>query len=202
MNGLSNGSYNITNQNKALMTKLVSLILFLVTNSLIGFCQNKKDTGIVRQTDDYSNIKHNSFYYSNNRPIEYVKEGDSLRIVSGSLSNYFSLTQRANSLFIDNKFMQASTFFEAAISGNNNLGKVKDRYTLACCYARINKLDSAFAQLFIISKSTQFFDLQKISSEKHFESLKTDKRWDELIQKIKQNIEKFNAPVDGKRIDE
>ncbi len=95
----------------------------------------------------------------------------------------------AKKFFYENEFKKASEVYTITFLNNKDLGFVKDRYNLACCYAKLNLQDSAFYQLFRIAQVGKFYNYQKIENEILFESIKKDTRWDELILIIKKNYE-------------
>jgi hypothetical protein len=78
-------------------------------------------------------------------------------------------------------------YSEAFIQFGNNV-IITDRYIAACSWAKANKIDSAFNQLFIVVKKSNFIFEDYVTSNPDLNVLHSDKRWNEIIEII-QNKE-------------
>jgi tetratricopeptide (TPR) repeat protein len=66
-------------------------------------------------------------------------------------------------------------------------------YNAACVYSLLGKPDSAFAKLEAVT-AYGYDNLNWISSDTDLENIRGDKRWEGLITKIKQNLDKRRDP--------
>ncbi|HAI84618.1 MAG TPA: hypothetical protein DCL43_13210 [Chitinophagaceae bacterium] len=105
---------------------------------------------------------------------------------------YFQHIAIADAFFKNKQYDSAQLHYEIAINANNNKGRIKDRYSLACCYAIHNQNNFAFTQLFIIAEVGKYIDVQKILNENHFINLRKDKKWSTLISIVENNPTKLD----------
>jgi hypothetical protein len=92
----------------------------------------------------------------------------SLNFSTQTSKAYDSGINIANKLFYKEDFKKASEIYISTFLRNKDLGFVKDRYNLACCYAKLNLQDSAFNHLFRIAQVGKFYNYQKIENENFF----------------------------------
>jgi hypothetical protein len=178
---------------------IVGYIAFIYTS--YSQTTPKVDTTEIRKDDNYSNFKTLKQSYSVSQTIAL----DSLGGINfsnrgnGNFINasYFDLTEKADLLFKKENFTQAVEFYAQAFALNNDQGQVKHRYKAACCYAKLNKIDSAFFQLNRIAGAGKYYNYYEIESEKYLETLHHDKRWAVLIQHIKSNAEKISNDLNS-----
>ena len=111
--------------------------------------------------------------------------------------DYFNQTQKAYSGFLKNDFNNASREYSIAFQTNDDKGLVKDRYILACCFAKLNESDSAFYQLFRIAEKGGYYNYQQIEKDVCFKDLRQDQRWDKLIALIKKNASKIESQLNS-----
>lgn len=69
-------------------------------------------------------------------------------------------------------------------------GYVTDRYNAACSWALAGEPDSAFKQLFRISRKGNWTNLDHLLSDTDLYSLHPDPRWNEVVDVVKVNKEK------------
>lgn len=102
--------------------------------------------------------------------------------------NYYDqLTKHADTLFYQSKYQEAINEYKTAISLNNNLGKVKHRYNIACAYSELNKIDSSFQELFYIAEKGHFSSFEKLDKEKSLEKLHSNDLWNKLVAIVLNN---------------
>jgi hypothetical protein len=104
---------------------------------------------------------------------------------------YFTLIAKADSLFKAKAYEKSGLSYSAAFRSNGSKGSINDRYEAARAWALANIPDSAFFQLYRISRKAFFHDYERVLKEDDFKSLYSDKRWEQLIDLMKQNGE-FN----------
>lgn len=174
---------------------ILSLFVFIMGYFNISYAQNKdtikkKDTTVI-VTDNFSNSKKNA-----NTHKSYTMTVDTnLRPVN---LKYDELSALATAYFDNNNYSKASQLFEKAILENKGLGKIKDRFKLACCYAKLGNSDSAFVQLFRIVKSTKYYDIRSLENDVLLKALHADERWKQVIKIVEENLEKFNEETNQK----
>lgn len=83
-----------------------------------------------------------------------------------------------------------------------NRGKsrtIVDRYNAACSWALSRATDSSFVNLYRAVQDDHYTDYNHIATDTDLSSLHQDKRWNELLQRIKKNQEleeaKLNKPL-------
>ena len=101
-------------------------------------------------------------------------------------SEYDRLIVIADSNFKSNNFRRAVNYYSNAFE-KNGLGRVKDRYKAAICYAKLNNFDSSFIQLIRISFAGKYSNYQEIIKEKSFDPLHEDPKWIGILDKIQKN---------------
>lgn len=100
---------------------------------------------------------------------------------------YKNLSYKADSLFLNQQYEEAITFYEEAFLANKDMGSVFHRYRAASCYAILNKKDSSFHHFFRIAEKGKFSQLELISNDFNFKNLYSDKRWYQVLQIIDKN---------------
>ena len=108
----------------------------------------------------------------------------------GQNAEYFTLTQKADSLYNAKEFKSSALAYSAAFKVNGETGTVNDRYNAACSWALANSSDSAFFQLYRIAKKANYKNYGHITIDTDLSSLHNDKRWIPLLEIIKENKEK------------
>ncbi len=182
--------------------KILFIILFLFAHNLYSQPNTKNDTTVVLKTDNYSNFKtpEQAYPYSGTFDIDSggLKKGEGpgkLKMVS---SDYDETIKQADKLFRKKQFQKAADLYILAFKVNNDLGQVKHRYNAGCCFAMLNKADSAFYQLYRIAEKGKYFNYREIEAEKYFKPLHDDKRWLPLIEIVKSNGKKLEDELNSK----
>jgi hypothetical protein len=170
---------------------LLTCILFLIV--LVTKAQLSHDDSIrLRSGQDFSNFKNRTHYYLPSSQIA-IEHNDRVFSADTSKTNmYFKHIAIADTFFKNKQYDSAQLHYEIAINANNNKGRIKDRYSLACCYAIHNQNNFAFTQLFIIAEVGKYIDVQKILNENHFVNLRKDKKWSTLISIVENNPTKLD----------
>ena len=99
---------------------------------------------------------------------------------------YLKSIAKADSLFLLKEYSNAASLYNAIFNVKNR-GRVLDRYNAAICWSLSAKPDSAFYQLNRIATLGNFGDEELLLSTNYFESLKSDKRWNILLKRVKEN---------------
>jgi len=169
--------------------KVLNFILLFLTHVIIANAQQE-----IRKEYDPQNQYYN---YSNklnvdNGVIEVKGKNNELirkiYLTSNKSEHYNILTAIADSFFLQQNYNSAAVLYKQAIALNNNLGKVKHRYNLACSLASSENVDDAFIQLQIMVTKGKFSDKKQIENEKLLFPLKKDKRWSEILSLIEDNL--------------
>lgn len=102
----------------------------------------------------------------------------------------------ADSLYTAGNFKQSAAEYSKAFETLGWKGYSDDRYNAACSWALANVPDSAFFNLDVIVKKTNYTNLVHISNDPDLVSLHTDKRWNEYLELIRSNKEKAEVNLD------
>jgi hypothetical protein len=103
---------------------------------------------------------------------------------------YIEFTRQADSLFKIKEFKKAAITYSKAFETNRGQGKVLDRYNAASSWALSNNYDSAFFQLYRIANMGGYSHYEVISVDPNLKEMHSDKRWQPLMEIIKQNKNK------------
>ena len=113
--------------------------------------------------------------------------------------DYFDLVNIADSLYRAKDFKNSAYKYSDAFKANGWRGTSNDRYNAACTWALAADPDSAFFQLNKIAAVSKYADYSYITTDSDLISLHNDKRWELLLEKIKQNKdnaeENLNKPL-------
>lgn len=167
----------------------LSLFILGISTSIYGQ-RNKNDTTVI-VTDDFSNsvTKHSSYKTftitvdTNYNPVNL---------------KYDKTAGLATDFFGNGNYLKATELYEKAIAENKGLGKIKDRFKLACCYAKLGNNDSAFVNLFRIVKSSKYYDIRGLETEVLLKSLHKDERWKQVIIIVEENLNKLNEDTNNR----
>src|ERR1051325_9407619 len=112
---------------------------------------------------------------------------------------YYTLMSKTDSLYYAKDYKGAALACSNAFKSYGWKAFPGDRYNAACFWALANVPDSAFFQLQLIASKANYSDYDHISTDSDLLSLHTDKRWEPLMKKIKENkekaYEKLNKPL-------
>lgn len=117
-------------------------------------------------------------------------EAGSKDVINLNDYDYATLTAKADSFFYKKSFIEASKMYVIAFKNNNDQGKVRHRYNLACCYAALNAVDKSFEQLYRIAQKGNYYNYIEIRADQYFIPLQKDERWQPLMKIIEDNSRK------------
>lgn len=107
--------------------------------------------------------------------------------VSAQNTEYTRLIQEADRLYGTKDYLKAAQTYNKAFAANDDKGAINDRYNAACLWSLAGNKDSAFFHLFRIAKKGGYSDLSHLKVDTDLELLHSDKRWEELCARVKQN---------------
>jgi tetratricopeptide (TPR) repeat protein len=122
-------------------------------------------------------------------PVNIIAQGSEL---------YFKNIEIADSLLSVKKYKEASDYYSKAFKLNNNRALVDHRYSAAQTWAMQSNLDSAFYNLFKLTKFRTKYTVDVLNSDMHFNILKKDARWDSVIKWTAYVNRKFNSSLSKK----
>ncbi len=112
---------------------------------------------------------------------------------------YSVLVKKADSLYTLKDYKKSAGLYSSAFKSNAWKGFPNDRYNAACSWAMANNLDSAFFNLERIAYRSHYSNYDHIIYDNDLQGLRLDKRWQPLIEKIKENKKEeeahFNKPL-------
>ncbi|WP_052158256.1 DUF6624 domain-containing protein [Lacinutrix jangbogonensis] len=106
--------------------------------------------------------------------------------------SYSELIRAGWKLCLEKNFKASATLYEQAFKVNEK-ASLTDRYNASCINALANNTDAAYKHLFIAVNDLKWHDLKHLKNDTDLISIRSDKRWNELIsamQKNKLDIEK------------
>lgn len=109
---------------------------------------------------------------------------------------YSELVSEASKLYENGEYLKSGQKYSHAFTALENKAIVKDRYNAARAYSLANEVDSAFIQLFKISKKENYSDYKQIRTDPTLTSLHSDKRWDVVVENVKANKIALMATLD------
>ena len=108
---------------------------------------------------------------------------------------YRLLVKKADSLYNAHQYKASGITYSEAFKINQWKGVPIDRYNAACSWSMADNSDSAFFQLNLIAVGAGYSDYEHISKDYDLSSLRTDTRWQPLLEIIKRNQEKEDAKL-------
>jgi hypothetical protein len=114
---------------------------------------------------------------------------------------YASKIRNADSLVKLREYKGAAKEYSKAFEAMGWKGKLLDRYNAACCWALAGVSDSAFYQLYKIASfdNMPYKNYEHITTDADLSTLRTDSRWQPLIDIIRKNKEKAEATISTKQ---
>jgi hypothetical protein len=106
---------------------------------------------------------------------------------------YSKYIKQADNLYDKKEYKQSGDAYAKAFVAMGNKGFPNDRYNAACTWALAGEKDSAFVQLFKVAQNSGYSDLGHLSVDPDLNSIRSDKRWEEVVAIVKQNKEKAEA---------
>jgi hypothetical protein len=107
--------------------------------------------------------------------------------------SYVDLVKQADSLYNTGDYVKAAHAYTDAFKANGWKGLPDDRYNAACSWALAAVPDSAFFQLNRIATKSNYTDYDHIARDPDLNTLHSDKRWNPLLEIIRQNKDKAEA---------
>ncbi len=115
-------------------------------------------------------------------------------------NNYLQLIKEAKELYKNKEFEKSGKKFSEAFFVNGNHGIVSHRYYATYSWFFANEIDSAFSQLFEITKSENINIYDKILADSNLLPLHSDKRWNEVKELFKARVEEIDSKKNNKLI--
>ncbi|WP_300665295.1 DUF6624 domain-containing protein [Fluviicola sp.] len=140
---------------------------------------------MIRTTSLFSALIFMCFFWVRNAHVNAQKE-----------QTYDSLVRLAFGLYEIKEFKASAEKFAEAFVVSGEKTDPEDRYNAACSWALAGKPDAAFEQLFQITKSGYYTNLEHMISDSDLHSLHKDKRWKKVIELVTKNKEKQEANYD------
>jgi pimeloyl-ACP methyl ester carboxylesterase len=106
------------------------------------------------------------------------------------LSNFNSLIFQADSLYQQKEYEKSAIAFSEAFQLPDAKITINHRYNAACSWALANGTDSAFYQLEYVSVYMNYTNYGHLQSDPDLRSLRSDKRWHPLLEKVLNNKKK------------
>lgn len=136
-------------------------------------------------------IKGNSIIFLLFLSISFLAQNNS--------KEYYDFVGKAEILYKAKDYKNSAVAYSLAFKANGWKGISEDRYNAACSWALANFIDSAFFQLNRIATKGNFADYTRVTTDADLNLLHDDKRWQPLLEIIKQNKEKaeigLNKPL-------
>lgn len=99
---------------------------------------------------------------------------------------YYLWVKSADSLFQAKNYSLATQHYSQAYKSFEGRGFMPDRYQMACAWARMDLVDSAFVQLEKIVWKGKFDEYFRMAADTNLSSLHTDSRWAPLIAQVRK----------------
>ncbi|NQZ78078.1 MAG: hypothetical protein HRT61_18535 [Ekhidna sp.] len=111
---------------------------------------------------------------------------------------YYALIEKARQSHTEEMYAQAVKEYEAAFASLGNKGIPADRFDAAIVMAKAKEKKKAFDQLFRLAEHelTKYRDLEALENVNDFEILRSDRRWDKLIEIVSSNKEFYEKDFD------
>lgn len=110
-----------------------------------------------------------------------------------NVKKYQKLTTKAFELYEAGQYLPSAQTYTKAFIALGNKGFLNDRYNAACSWALAGNVDSAFWQLFRISRKGDYVEYDHLTTDTDLASLHADPRWEEvkaLVKAAKEQAEK------------
>jgi hypothetical protein len=104
-----------------------------------------------------------------------------------NVQEYAELIEKAESLYSAKDYKNSAFTYSNAFKESNGIATVDERYNAACSWALANYPDSAFYNLYHITKFNNYTNYSHIKSDSDLKSLYGDKRWQPLVDAIRKN---------------
>ena len=114
--------------------------------------------------------------------------------------SYSKRIEEAQQLFDSKEYLKAGMKYSEAFRANGNKGALEERYNSACVWALANYPDSSFVQLFKIVIKGKYTNLEQFTKDTDLNPLHSDKRWNELLEIIKENKINLDKTLDKRLV--
>lgn len=111
-------------------------------------------------------------------------------VVAQPSAKYFESIANATASYQRKEYKKSTQFYLTAFKSNGGKAYLEDRYNAARSMTLAGMKDSAFVQLFKVVQLYDYLNYLQISTEPDFSQLQSDKRWEEVLGLVKQNISK------------
>jgi len=108
---------------------------------------------------------------------------------------YGVFVKKADSLYKAKEYKKSANAYSEAFKANGWKGSTYDRYYAACSWALAGFPDSAFYQLYRTATKANYANYRQICTDPALTSLHNDKRWEPILEIIKQNQDKAEASL-------
>lgn len=102
--------------------------------------------------------------------------------------DYYHYMRKGDSLYWAKDYKNAAISYSLAFKTKDWKGYTDDRYKAACAWAMADISDSAFYHLNRLISNANFAAYNRVIKDHNLKSLHTDKRWQEYLERIEQNI--------------
>ena len=109
---------------------------------------------------------------------------------------YTELTSEAVQLLMAGDLTGALGKYSEAFNLYGDKSKAADRYNVACILSLTGEPDSSFEQLYYLADKMNYTNLEHLLADNDLESLRSDGRWQPLIDKIASNKAVAEANMD------
>lgn len=111
-------------------------------------------------------------------------------------AKYTELSKEAWKLYETKDFEASAAKYKEAFATMEGKAYPNDRYNAACSYALAGNADDAFYHLLRLANKSNYKNYGHITTDPDLNTLHNDKRWDELIAKVKANKEEAEKNFD------
>ncbi len=128
---------------------------------------------------------------------DYQKQlpGIEAMIAAKRSPRYQQLAMKAYELYNAKQFREAALAYNEAFASIGGKTPADDRYNAACSWALAGNTDSALHHLQCLATKANYKDYDHLLEDTDLVSLHTDKRWEPICKRVKQNKEKSDAKL-------
>ena len=106
---------------------------------------------------------------------------------------YTTNIKTALDLYNKKEYLSSAKAYSFAIASNGGRATQSDKYNAACSWALAGDADSAFYYLFAAAEKNNYDNLAHITTDEDLNSIHSDRRWNDVLEKVKQNKAKTEA---------
>lgn len=114
------------------------------------------------------------------------------------MNAYYLYVKKADSLYQIKEFENSANAYQKAFETIDGKAFPNDRYNAACAFALINNFDSSFFHLYRLAEGStiKFSNYEHLKNDKDLILLHKDKRWENLLEKVKANKDEVEKYLD------